>query len=88
MNKEELRKIVELYKSTENDVRKLDSEYGICLFHSSGSNFYNNYNSIIRKLFEGLFSSECVDLIENYIFDDTSLTFDELYNIIANEGKN
>lgn len=85
MNKEDFKTIIELYKESEDIVMKLNNEFGICMFYSNKSNFYNNYNLIIRKLFDSLFGQEKANLIENYIFDETKLTFDELYNIITNE---
>lgn len=85
MTKLELEKILNLYQDTENTIRYLDNKFGICLFHSNQNNFYNNYNLLIRKLLEQIFTLEQVDLIEYYIFNENNLTFDELYKKLNHE---
>lgn len=87
MNKEKLKEILNLYKSTENSITKLNDEFGICLWNAKNNNFYNNYNFIIHKLFIEIFSEDKVNLIESYLFDETDMSFDELYNLINNGNK-
>lgn len=85
ITKNEFKKILDSYQTAENQVMQLDSEFGITLYNSSDENFYNRYNYVIRKLFENLFGDIKADLIESYIFDETDLTFDKLWELITNE---
>ena len=82
MTKEQLKEIIELYKNTESAVIELDDKYGICVWNSDKPNFYNNYNLIIHKFWVILFGQENTDILEEYIFEQNSLTFDELCNIL------
>lgn len=83
--KQTLYKILNIYQDAEDTIRHLDKEFGICLYDSNTESFYHKYNYIIRKLFEQLYGNEKADLIESYVFDDTNMTFDQLYNILENE---
>lgn len=79
MSKEFLQKYIDLYKLTEKQVVDLDDKFGVQIWNSRTPNFYNNYNLIIRRLLVELFQSEeKVDLLENYIFEQIEMTFDEL----------
>lgn len=79
MNKENLKKIFDKYQSAESDILELDKRFGISVFNSKNENFYNKYNYIIFKLFEYIFGNDGRELIENYIFDELDMPFEELY---------
>lgn len=85
INKEQLRTLLIRYQLAENQVRQLDTDFGICVYNSHESNFYNELNIIIRKLLESIYGEEKTDLIESFVFEETNMTFDELYNILENE---
>lgn len=85
ITKEEFKKILDSYQAAENQVMQLDSEFGIILYNSPDENFYNRYNYVIRKLFENLFGDIKADLIEEFVFDETELTFDKLWELLTNE---
>ena len=78
MTKKDLENIICKYNSAESEVVELDARFGICLYNSSNENFYNKYNYVIFKLFEHMFGNEGRELIEEYLFEVTNLTFDEL----------
>jgi hypothetical protein len=78
MTKDELQKHINLYRDTEYLVSELNSKYGINIQDSKNPNFYNNYNLIIHNLLVSIFGDLNVDLLEEYIFDQTNISFDEL----------
>lgn len=84
MSKDELKNIIEKYREIEDDVSKLDDEFGICIWNSKKENFYNKYNYIIFKLLENIYTPEKRELLEEYIFDQVEMTFDDLYNYLEN----
>lgn len=84
MSKDELKNIIEKYKEVEDDVSKLDNEFGICFWNSKKENFYNKYNYIIFKLLEYIYTPEKKELLEEYIFDQVEMSFDDLYNYLEN----
>lgn len=84
MNKDELKNIIEKYREVEKDVSKLDDEFGICIWNSRKENFYNKYNYIIFKLLENIYTPEKKELLEEYIFEQVEMTFDDLYNYLEN----
>lgn len=84
MNKDELKNIIEKYREIEDDVSKLDDEFGICIWNSKKENFYNKYNYIIFKLLENIYTPEKRELLEEYIFEQVEMTFDDLYNYLEN----
>lgn len=85
MKKELLNKIIEKYKEAEDQITKLDNEFGVCLWNSYNENFYNKYNYIIFKLFEEIYTPEKRELLEEYIFEQIDqMTFDELYEYLEN----
>ena len=84
MNKDELKNIIEKYREIEDDVSKLDDEFGICIWNSKKENFYNKYNYIIFKLLENIYTLEKRELLEEYIFEQVEMTFDDLYNYLEN----
>lgn len=83
MTKEKLQKIVDKYKEAERQVDQLD-ELGICIRNSKKENFYNKYNYIIFELFNEVYGSKKGSLVEDYILDETTLTFDEFYDYLEN----
>lgn len=85
MTKEELKKHIDLYKQTEQVITDLDSKYGINVWDSKYPNFYNNYNLLIHNLLQCIFGEQKTDLLEDYMFDQTDLTFDELYEALISE---
>ena len=88
MNKDDLKKHIELYKSTEQTIFELDNKFGINIWNSAKSNFYNNYNLIIHNLLLDIFGEEKVELLEDFIFDQTNLTFDQLWEILNKDETN
>lgn len=84
MSKDELKNIIEKYREVEDDVSKLDDKFGICIWNSKKENFYNKYNYIIFKLLENIYTPEKRELLEEYIFDQVEITFDDLYNYLEN----
>lgn len=82
MTKEELKNHITRYKNVENIVYELDTKYGINIFNSRISNFYNEYNYIIHNLLVSIFGNEKTDIIEEYCFEQNDLTFDELCRIL------
>lgn len=84
MDKGELKNIIEKYREVEDDVSKLDNEFGICIWNSKKENFYNKYNYIIFKLLENIYTPEKKELLEEYIFDQVEMSFDDLYNYLEN----
>lgn len=78
MNKTKLKKLIDKYRAAEDEIIRLDSTFGICLYNSKNENFYNKYNFIIRKLFDALFGFENSEVLEDYIFEESDITFDEL----------
>lgn len=84
MVKENLKKILECYERAHKSVLKLDEEYGVKIWDSKKENFYNQYNYIIFKLFEELFGEENRYLIEDYLFKQKDITFDDLYKTLNN----
>jgi hypothetical protein len=84
MDKDELKNIIEKYREIEDDVSKLDDAFGICIWNSKKENFYNKYNYIIFKLLENIYTPEKKELLEEYIFDQVEMSFDDLYNYLEN----
>lgn len=84
MDKDELKNIIEKYREVEDDISKLDNEFGICIWNSKKENFYNKYNYIIFKLLENIYTPEKKELLEEYIFDQIEMNFDDLYNYLEN----
>lgn len=82
MTKQELLKNIELYKNTEKSIFKLDEEFGINVWNSANSNFYNNYNLIIHNLWVDIFGFKNTELLENFIFEQTNISFDRLCEIL------
>lgn len=78
MTKKDLENIICKYNSAESEVVELDSRFGICLYNSSSENFYNKYNYVIFRLLEHMFGYDGKILIEDYIFEQTDMTFDKL----------
>jgi hypothetical protein len=81
MKKDELKNLIERYQFAEKQISKLYLEFGICLWNSRNSNFYNEYNYIISKLLKTIFKEKS-EVLEEYLFDQTSMTFDELYDYL------
>lgn len=78
MKKQKLKIILDTYREAENQIRLLDMNFGICLYNSNKESFYHDYNYIIRKLFEQIFTNEQCDLIETFLFEECDLTFEGL----------
>lgn len=82
MTKEHLKKLIEKYQSAEKQISDLDMNYGICLWNSGKENFYNAYNYIIFDLLSQVYGEQKKQLIEDFMFQQTDMTFDELYDAI------
>ena len=78
MTRDELRKHIDLYRNTEYLVTELNTKYGINIQDSTNPNFYNNYNLIIHNLLVSIFGDLNVDLLEEYIFEQIDISFEEL----------
>ena len=78
MTRDELQKHIKLYKATEDTVLELDKKYGRNIWESSSPNIYNNYNLLIHNLLVDIFGDEKTDLIESYIFEQLTITFEQL----------
>lgn len=82
MTRDELQKHIELYRNTEDIVFELDEKYGINIWNSKNPNIYNSYNLLIHNLLVQIFGEDNTELIENYIFEETNLTFEQLCEIL------
>lgn len=82
MTKQQLLKNIELYKETEESIFKLDTEFGINIWNSANPNFYNNYNLIIHNLWIEIFGENNTELLENFVFEQIDISFDELCEIL------
>lgn len=82
MTRDELYKHIELYKKTEQIIFELSEKYGIEVWNSKCPNFYNNYNLLIHNLLVSIFGENNTNLIEEYIFEQTDMSFDELCKIL------
>lgn len=78
MTRDELQKHINLYRNTEYLVLELKNKYGIDIQNSSTPNIYNNYNLLIHNLLVSIFGDLNVDLIEEYIFNQIDISFEEL----------
>jgi hypothetical protein len=87
MTKEQLKEIIDKYISAEAEVMDLDSKFGIQIWNSRNENFYNRFNFVIFKLFEHIFTPEGIALLEDYIFEQTNITYDELWDTLSNLKK-
>lgn len=87
MTKEHLKKILDKYKNAENEVVELDNKFGIQIWNSRTENFYNKFNYVIFELISILFTEQGRELIENYLFDQINITFDELYETLQKYAK-
>ncbi len=88
MNKQRLLEHIKLYRDTENIIHTLDTEYGIQVWDSLKPNFYNNYNLIIHKLLVDIFGEDETTLLEDYIFGESRITFEELCKILKLDEAN
>lgn len=82
MTKDKLKLIIDKYVEAERQVSMMDHDYGITIWNSKRENFYNKYNFIIFKLFEDIFGTKGKDLLEDYIFEQIEMDFDELCNAL------
>lgn len=82
MNRDALKKHIELYRKTEDIIRVLDSDYGINIWDSTRPNFYNNYNLLIHNLLVEIFGETKVETLEDYLFEQTDISFDKLCEIL------
>lgn len=78
MTKQQLKDIIDKYQTADDEVSQLDRLYGICIYNAYSENFFNKYNWIIFKLLEYQFGAKNIEMIENYIFKQVDMTFDEL----------
>ena len=84
MNKDDLRKHIQLFQDTEEIVKLLNEKFGVNIINSglSKPNFYNNYNLLIHNLLVSIFGDLNTDLIEEFCFGQLDISFDELCNRI------
>lgn len=78
MTRDELKQHIALYKKTEDEVFELENKFGIRIWDSKEPNFYNNYNLMIHRLLADIFGEVKSELIEDYIFEQVNISFDEL----------
>lgn len=72
MTKTELRKIINFYWAAEEDSHK------ICGRWFTTTEFYCNYTRVIHDLLVHIFGDHKTDILEEFIFRQTSINFDEL----------
>lgn len=87
MTKEELEKHINLYRDAEKDITELDDKYGIRIWDSTNPNFYNKYNLVIHNLLKNIFGEENTWLIEDYIFKQIDMSFDDLWEKINSKNE-
>lgn len=90
ISKEGIKKILELWAETEKLVFKLTSEFGINIWESQNDTIYNKFNLMIRQLLEMMFTSEEVDILEDWTFgyqgiEDNRPDFDKIWKNIIDE---
>lgn len=87
MTKQELKKFIKDYKSAEHDVHQLDKIFGISIWNAQQNNFYNKYNWIIHNLLVSIFGENKVEILEDYMFEQTDLSFDRLCILLEIEDE-
>lgn len=90
ISKEGIKKILELWAETEKLVFKLTSEFGINIWESQDDTIYNKFNLMIKQLLEMMFTSEEVDILEDWTFgyqgiEDNRPDFDKIWKNIIDE---
>lgn len=83
MTRDKLQEFIKLYKETEKSVTELDDKFGINIWNSRNPNFYNNYNLIIRNLLIDIFDEKKIEVLEDYLFDQIKISFNELCEILG-----
>jgi len=79
MKKQHVKKILDRYISAEKEITDLDDKFGIRIWDSRNENFYNKFNYVIFELLDMVFTEKGRMLIEDYVFNQTNITFDELW---------
>ena len=82
MNKQKFKDLIQLYINTENIIKELDTKYGIRIWDSKNPNFYNNYHLMIHNLFVEIFGGLNTDVLEDYLWEQTDISFDKLCDIL------
>lgn len=87
--KEDVKTVLEQWKDFENDIYKLDSEYGINIWDTTSENsIYSKLNLLIRNLLVVTFGEEATDILEDWTFgytDDDRPSFDSVWEHIIKE---
>lgn len=83
MTKKQLKEHIDRYRKVEETITELDDKYGIQVWNARTSNFYNEYNYLIHELLVDIFGEEGTALIEDYEFEQTTMTFDELCDFLG-----
>lgn len=78
MTREKLSEFIDLYRESESIILRLYLEFGIDLYSSNKPNIYNNFNLLIHELLVEICGDENTDLLEEYIFQQTTVPFDDL----------
>jgi len=76
MTKENFKKILDRYKKADETVNKLNA-LGVDIWSKEGS-IYDDFNYIIFKLMGEVFGECNNEIIEDFLFNQTNITFDEL----------
>lgn len=87
--KDDVKAVLEQWKDFENDIYKLDSEYGINIWDTASENsIYSKLNLLIRNLLVITFGEDATDILEDWTFgytDEDRPSFDSVWeHIIKN----
>jgi len=83
ITKEQFKNLIDRYVQGNNKVAKI-ATLGIDIW-SAEKSFYNDYNYVIFRLFAYLFGEKNGQMIEEYIFEQINIPFDELWEIVSKE---
>lgn len=86
ISKDDVEAILKEWRRIEDEVFKLDNEFGICLWNSDKETVYNRYNKMIKLFLEMSFGVEVADVLEDWVFgydDSDRPTFDSVWENIV-----
>lgn len=86
ISKDDVEAILKEWMRIEDEVYKLDNEFGICLWNSDKETVYNRYNKMIRLFLEISFGVEVADVLEDWVFgydDSDRPSFDSVWENIV-----
>lgn len=86
ISKDDVEAFLKEWRIIEDEVFKLDNEFGICLWNSDKETVYNRYNKMIKLFLEMLFGVEVADVLEDWVFgydDSDRPSFDSVWENIV-----